>query len=55
MERRTGKEGGFLLAIIAPHIFSFNNLPNGKYFNMSELKAFADDMLNVDKMAVSSF
>ena len=31
----------------------FNPLPNNKILDMTKLKAFADDKLNIDKMTIS--
>ena len=31
----------------------FNPLPNDKILDMTKLKAFADDKLNIDKMTIS--
>ena len=33
----------------------FNSLTNDKILDMNELKAFADDKLNVDKMTISLY
>ena len=35
------------------HDKSFNPLPNGKIFDRTELKAFADDKINVTEMMIS--
>ena len=36
-------------------IFPLNPLPNDKSFDVTKLKAFADDKLNVTKMIISLF
>ena len=36
-------------------IFKFNSLPNAKILNLTKLKAFADDILNVTKMMISLY
>ena len=35
------------------YVNRINPLPNGKILDMTNLKAFADDKLNVDKMTIS--
>ena len=38
-----------------PPLLPFNSLPNGKILDWPELKAFADDNLNVTKMMISCY